>query len=381
MGHADATAVESKSADVTRVRKAEAPSALIEMSQQYLDSPAHFRLLADYLAADGMVQKACECYNKATNIYLEQGKVLKAMAVKLAMWRVSPPCARDVYQITGALKRIESGGNALIKFLSQLGAEELGELFSQMEYELVPAACVLLKPGQVFNHLYLVASGSLKDSLFVSVEDAQRDFRNPTTELGENDYFGEIYPFDAEIPSKSYFEAIGPVEVIKIGKNSLRRLCGKFSNFEVGLLKLCKVRSGSADLDPRSLRRTKRLKMGVALDLLIEWKSDAGKPIQMKGWSQDISVDGICTVLDAKSYAGFTRNDLAGEIKGTTVKIAAGHSYLKVFFSGRIAWWHFISHKGQKTVALGIQLNTLPPNYKGILMSFLSLIRDGADVR
>jgi hypothetical protein len=51
-----------------------------------------------------------------------------------------------------------------------------------------------------------------------------------------------------------------------------------------------------------------------------------------------------------------------------------------VFFSGKIAWWKFISYEGQKSIALGVEFNLVPPNYKGILMSFLNLMRkeDGA---
>ena len=344
-----------------------------------LESPEHCRAYAGFLLADNLPDKAAVYYRRAADAYIGQGQVLKALAVNLAMWRFQPPLSDEIRRISQGLKQPDAQKHPVIQFLSQLDESQLASLFSHMASEKLSAAHTIIKPGQIYDYFYINVSGTLKDSMFMSVQDAQKNYRSPTIEILENEYFGEIYPFDKEIPSHSYIETLSPVEVIKISKESLRKLCARFSHFEVALLKLFKVRQIADNMDVLSLRRTKRLKLGVELDMMIEMVSDGGRPIQLKGYTQDISVDGICTVLDNNSCTHLKARHISEEIVGETIKIAAGLKYLKVFFSGKIAWWKFISHDGQKTIALGIQLNMLPPNYKGILMSFLNLMRGEED--
>lgn len=344
-----------------------------------LDSPEHCLAYAGFLLADNLPDKAAVYYRRAADTYAGQGQVLKALAVNLVMWKFQSPLPEEIRCISKGLKQSDAEKHPVIQFLGRLDESHLACLFSQMDLEKLPAAHTLIKPGQIYDHFYINVSGTLKDSLFMSVEDAQKNDRSPAIEILENEYFGEIYPFDKEIPSHSYIETLSPVEVIKISKESLRKLCARFSHFEVALLKLFKVRQGADNLEPQSLRRTKRLKLGVALDMMVEMVSDGGRPIQLRGYTQDISVDGICTVLDNNSCTRLKAGHISEEIVGETIKIAAGLKYLKVFFSGKIAWWKFISHGGRKKIALGIKLNMLPPNYKGILMSFLNLMRGEED--
>lgn len=344
-----------------------------------LESPEHCRAYAGFLLADNLPDKATVYFQRAADIYARNGQVLEALAVNLAMWQFKKPHPQEIRLISDGLKQLSHENYPLIEFLSQLDESQLAALISHMTAEKLPAAHTLVKPGQIYDHFYIIVSGTLKDSLFVSVEDAQAFYRSPTVEIKAKEHFGEIYPFDKQNPSHSYIETLSAVEVIKIGKENLRKLCANFSNFEVGLLKLFKIRKKSENEDPESLRRTKRLKLGVELDMKIDLVSDNGRPLQLKGFTQDISVDGICAVLDNDSCANLKAHHVADEIIGETIKIAAGLNYLKVFFSGKIAWWKFISHEGQKTIALGVQLNMLPPNYKGILMSFLSLMWGGDD--
>lgn len=338
-----------------------------------LESPEHCRAYAGFLLADNLPDKAAGYFKRAADVYASQGKVLEVLAVNLAMWQFKPPQPNEIRWLSKELRERIDEKHPLIGFLSHLDEDHLVELISHMSTEKLSANHTLIKPGQIYDHFYMIVSGTLKDSLYMSVEDAQTAYRSPTIEINANEYFGEIYPFDKEIPSHSYIETLTPAEVIKISKKNLRKLCAKFSDFEVGLLKLFKIRKASENLDPESLRRTKRLKLGVELNMMIDLVSDQGRPIQLKAYTQDISVDGICAVLENDSCVNLQTNHVPDEIVGETIKIAAGLNYLKVFFSGKVAWWKYISYEGQKTIALGIQLNMLPPSYKGILMSFLSL--------
>jgi CRP-like cAMP-binding protein len=348
-----------------------------------LESPKHCRAYAGFLVADHLPEKAALYYRKAAEIYIDRGQVLRALAVSLLMWQTMPPQPEDIRHFAEAFKQAGTEAPSLIQFLSQLNEALLTALIPHMQTENLDPSTTLIKPGQIHDHLYINVSGTLKDSIFLSVEDAQKTFRSPTVEIRENEFFGEIYPFEKAVTSQSYIETLSPVELIKIGKESLQKLCAEFNQFEVGLMHLLNVRRAAENTEPQSLRRTTRLKLGVPLDMMIEMVSDNGSPIQLKGYTQDISVGGICLVLDGDSCASLKSRQISDRIVGETIKIAAGLNYLKVFFSGKIAWWKFISYEGQKSIALGVEFNLVPPNYKGILMSFLNLMRkeEGASAK
>ena len=347
-----------------------------ERAMPTLDSPKHCRAYAGFLLADHLPDKAAVYYRRAAEIYSRQGQVLRALAVNLIMWQIIPPKSEEIKQISEQLKASNVDGYPIIEFLSRLDIEHFAELIPHMIPENLPASHTIIKPGENYDHIFINVSGTVKDSIFLSVEDAQKTYRSPTIEILENEFFGEIYPFDQEVSSQSYIETLSPVEVIKISKESLSKLCAENSQFEVSLMQLLNVRQVTDDIEPQSLRRTKRLKLGVPLDMKVEMHSGKGdSPVQLKGYTQDISVDGICLVLDGDSCASLKSRQISDRIVGETIKIASGLNYLKVFFSGKIAWWKYISYEGQKTIALGVEFNMVPPNYKGILMSFLNLMR------
>ena len=357
---------------VQKSRGRQVPSNLLMAT---LDSPEHCCAYAGYLMADNLPEKAAVYYCRAAEIYLDQGQVLRALVVRLLMWQTLTPQPDEIRLLSSELKKSDIDGHPLLQFMANLEEEIFADLISYMIPDYLPKSQTLIKPGETYHYFYINVSGTLRDSLFLSMEDAQENYRNPTIEIHENDYFGEIYPFDKDAASQSYIEALTPAEVIKIHKKSLQKLCAKYSQFEVGLMKLLNVRKVADNLEPQSLRRTKRLKLGVELDMRIEMVSGEGSPIQLKGFTQDLSVDGICLVLNTDSWQSMKARNISGEIVGETIKIAAGLNYLKVFFSGKIAWWRYISYNGQKTIALGVEFNIVPPNYKGILMSFLNLMR------
>jgi hypothetical protein len=186
-----------------------------------LESPKHCRAYAGFLMADHLPEKAAAYYRKAADIYIDQGQVLRALAVSLAMWQTVPPQPEDVRHFSEALRKDGADAAPLVQFLSQLDEEVLAALIPHMQAEILDASHTLIKPGQIHNHLYINVSGTLRDAIYLSVEDVQKTSRSPTVEILENEFFGEIYPFEKEAASQSYIETLSPVEVIKISKESL----------------------------------------------------------------------------------------------------------------------------------------------------------------
>ncbi|NIV99306.1 cyclic nucleotide-binding domain-containing protein, partial [Candidatus Saccharibacteria bacterium] len=80
----------------------------------------------------------------------------------------------------------------------------------------MPAGKVVKEIGDPEDHLFFIVSGRLKDSIYLTLQNERKVFRKPTLTLSENDYFGDIYPFNKEQRSQSYIETLEPVELVKI---------------------------------------------------------------------------------------------------------------------------------------------------------------------
>ncbi len=122
------------------------------------------------------------------------------------------------------------------------------------------------KVGDLEDSLNFVISGSLKDSLYDTIDSRDKVYREPVLYFDENDYFGDIYPFDRDKKSNSYIETKSQVELLRISKEKLRKICTKYPKIEHGLLNLLKVRSKeSVDNSRAKLRDIRRIHLKLEL--------------------------------------------------------------------------------------------------------------------
>jgi hypothetical protein len=94
-------------------------------------------------------------------------------------------------------------------------------------------------------------------------------------------------------------------------------------------------------------------------------------PFILDGFSRDISVGGVCVVLDAKhkNIVSISKN-----IKnaGVTIFIPGGGFTLNV--SGSVVWSRRVVSNGKKTLALGIQFKGMTPKVSGLLVVFADML-------
>ena len=106
----------------------------------------------------------------------------------------------------------------------------------------------------------------------------------------------------------------------------------------------------------------------------------ANLPIILEAYSKDISIGGICVVLDAndlsvaKSVSSFSKT-----IKDSIVKISFPSEGMELKVSGKIAWTQETIFRGEKTLAVGIKFQNLSPKLRGMLFVFADNSKDKLD--
>ena len=236
------------------------------------------------------------------------------------------------------------------------------------------------KTGDREKELYFVVSGNLKETDFVPMRKADNTlYRKKASLLGENQFFGEVYPFKDDNKSKSYIETSTRAELVRITKSNLISICKKYPDIEMGLIDLYKVRkkSGNGDALPK-VRKIGRHQLPLKINLHIYTDSKQKDPLILDGYSRDISIGGLCVILDGKykSIASIYQN-----IKDATIEMSLPKEELALKVSGNIVWSREFTWKKRKIVALGFQYKQMSPKFRGMFFMMAdSICNNGGDI-
>ena len=87
--------------------------------------------------------------------------------------------------------------------------------------------------------------------------------------------------------------------------------------------------------------------------------------------SRDISVDGMCIVLDAK-HADVP--SIYKSIKNARIEISLPSGAMTVNVLGSIVWSNEVYQKEQRSLALGIRFEEMSPQMSGMLVVFANML-------
>jgi len=353
------------------------PEILHKLLKKYPDEPGLIRVHADQLKKNGVLDGAAGLYSKASKLFLVKGKIPAAIALKIMQWRISSPAKAEVKNFLLTLAQVVGDDTPVKSFFCQLNFQESMALFSPLEIIHLPPDHTVKKVGDLEDGLYFVISGTLKDSMYNTIDNREKVYRAPNLYLNANDYFGDIYPFDRDKKSNSYIETKSQVELLKIPKEKLRKICTKYPKIEYGLLNLLKVRS-KVPIDDlhEKLRDARRIQLKLDLGVDIILNGSQNTSICMSGFSSDVSIGGMCFMLDEMSLNSSSEIlSLEKGIKNAKVQVNFPIEDLKVSIPGTIVWLSPVSHEGRKTTALGIEFDKMSPKLKGLLMMFFNSFR------
>jgi CRP-like cAMP-binding protein len=300
--------------------------------------------------------------------------MLPAIVAKISQWHIEMPSDQNVKAF---LTELDSNNNRKLPighFFSKLSIHELKALCSLFENIRLPAGQVVKEIGDTEDHLFFIVSGKLKDSIYLTLQNQRKVFRKPTLELSENDFFGDIYPFNKEQRSQSYIETIEPAELVRIPKEKLMRICRKYPNIELGIIDLLSIRSLSdQEGSHETLRKETRHKFSLVLELEIYPEHSPDEAIYLEGASEDISIGGMSIIVDAaKLDAPLTISSLRESASNAKLYVSVVTHTLLLKISGKVAWRREVVHGGAKALALGMQFDEMSPKIRGLLFALFN---------
>jgi CRP-like cAMP-binding protein len=320
---------------------------------------------SDLLKKKKQPEAAVKSYDNAAQLFIDAGKILQAIDSKMLQWKIKLPTSQEAQLFYSILHQGSYYESPLKAFFHRLSYSEMVAVVSKLvRLELSPGK-LIKKTGDPEKNLYFVVSGNLKETVFVPLRKRGGSlYRKRASFLTENQFFGDIYPFKEENKSKSYIETSTRAELVRITKSNLIKICEKYPNIEMGLIDLYNVRkkAGNEKMLPK-VRKIGRHQLPLKINLHIFTNANQKEPLIIDGYSRDVSIGGLCVVLDGKykSISAIYKN-----IKTAKIEMSLPDEELALKVSGNIVWSREFSWKKKKIVALGFRFKEMAPKFKGM---------------
>lgn len=352
--------------------KIESTAEFENVLQIFPNDPALLRAYGDLQVAKNRPGVAAESFGKAARLFIDAGMVLQAIVSKSLEWKINPPSnSKAIRQFFSTLKKAGFQGTPINSFFQKLDNQALvGILFPLIKMRL-PAGRIVKKAGDEEKDLYLAVSGALWATSFHPVEtNSETVYKKSAFHLSENDFFGAVFPFEEKQISKSYVETITRTELIKIPKINLMKVCVKYPEVEEALIELFGSQSGIEETEDFQIDRMgERQEIPITVHLQIHPQSNSEQPLSLSGFSKDISIGGICVVLNSeyRSISAFEKC-----VRNAGVHISLPNEELSLSVKGSAVWSREINIEKNTTVALGIRFQEMSPKARGMLLGFAS---------
>lgn len=346
--------------------------AFSSILKQFPNHPSLLKKYADLLFRQELLDMAAKSYGEAAELYINSGQMLQSMVAKKQQWLIKPPSNREIHLFLSALKQGTFRETPLKMLFDKLSPREILSLISDFVRVRLFAGKVVQKAGDIQTDLYFVVSGTLKDSIYPSLETKEKVHRKRNILLTDDDFFGEIYPFKKDQTCKSDIKTVTQVELVKISRQKLMKLCREFPNIEPALIDLFNIRSGPEKSRPAStVRKAERYQLPIKMNLELAPKGSFKNPLIVDGYSSDISIGGICVVLNGHSdHIGHLLATLPDTADSSKIRVSFPGETMELKVWGNIKWRHEIHFNGRKTLALGIRFQEDSPKLRGMLFMF-----------
>jgi hypothetical protein len=321
-----------------------------------------------------MPKAAVQSYGKAAKLFIESGMMLQAIVSKSLQWKISQPSdLNEARYFFSVLKKGSYQQTPLNAFFSSLSYPAMLAILYRLVKVRLPAGTIVKKNGEGEKDLFFVVSGALRETIYQPIKSGEETlYKKVNLNLAENDFFGNVYPFDEEKRSQSYIEAITQLELVKVSKAGLIKICRKYADVEQGILDLIKNRPDSGqEKTLLTERKGGRLHLPIKINVQIDKDPSGTNPLILGGYSRDISIGGICVVLDAleKVTPSFPKS-----LKNAKVQVSLPSEAMALNVSGTIIWSKELPLEDETSVLLGIQFNKMTPKLKGMMFAFADSI-------
>lgn len=338
-----------------------------DLLKAFPNDPRLHRVFADRLLEEKSIN-ATEEYKTSAKLFIETGMPLQAITSKIFEWRIIKPSKEQGLAFHSALCECNPQNIEAQKFFTKLTYEEMVALMTQMVPHNYPANTMLKKFGDEENELCFVVSGALEETGYHRLDTDQKVKKKSTTNLIEGDIFGEIYPFEGDKLSESDIESITRVELLKISKLKLTALGTEHQNLNLLIRNLCKFYfESNRERYSKTIRKASRHQLPMQVNLKIFIEESGKSPLNISGFTDDISLGGTCVVLGAKYQTGDISH-LTG--KNVKIQMSLPIESISLNILGSIVWGKEIPVEGKKTAIIGVQFKDINPVDRGILKGY-----------
>lgn len=338
------------------------------------DDPELQRVYSDLLTKKKMPDIAAESYGKAANLFIESGMMLQAIVSKSLQWKINRPSdLNEARHFFSMLRKGNYPKTPLNAFFSQLSYPAMMSILYSLTKARLTAGKIVKKNGEGEKDLFFVVSGALRETAYQPVKTEEETlFKKSTFNLSDNDFFGNVYPFDEERLSQSYIEAISQVELVKISKANLIKISRKYPDVEHGVIELFKDRM-QPGLNKTWLTERKGTRHDLPIRVIVQINKDPSgtNPLVLDGYSRDLSIGGICVALERLETAP---GSFSKSIKNTKVEVSLPSEAMALNVSGSIIWCKEVDLEYEKTFVLGIKFEKMSPKLKGMIFAFADSI-------
>ena len=330
------------------------------------NDPALHKAYSALLIKKKQSAEAARSYDKATRLFIDAGKILQAIDTKLLQWRIKRPSPAEAKLFYTTLHGGSYNDSPLKTFFQRLTYQEMVAFVSKLARVTATPGKMVKKTGEREKDLFFIVSGNLKETTFRPVRKQDNTlFRKRASNLIENHFFGDVYPFKDEIASKSYIESTTRTELLRITKPNLMKICKKYPNVELGLIDLYKVRRQSDNGDSKSsVRKIGRHQLPLKINMHIFTNANQKEPLILDGYSRDISIGGLCVILEGK-YKSIS--SIYKSVKTAKIEMSLPDDELALKVSGKIVWSREFTWKRKKIVAVGFRFKKMTPKFRGML--------------
>ncbi len=336
------------------------------------DSPQLVSEFADLLVRRKLLDAAAKSYKMAASLYIDSGKMLSALLVKILEWRIIKPSHKKAHTFYSSLRNANFDSNPVNIFLVSLSYPEMIAITNRFEIARLPAGKIIKKTEGIENNLYFISYGALRAMTYKLLDIKEKAYKKSSIYMTENHIFGDIFPFKKENGSQSYIETVTAVELGKISKPRVMRVCKKYPNVEKALINLFEAITKSlTEALPRKDRISTRQSTSLHISLVIFPEKSGNIRIVLHGYSTDISVGGVGIMLDAE-YANITSVDKT--LKNADIEVCFPSDSFNLNIPVTVIWGKKAYSKGEKTLALGVQFKEMTPKLKRLLVIFADMI-------
>jgi len=332
------------------------------------NDPWLHRFFADLLEREKSFYAAADAYGTAAELFIEAGMIIQAIASKILEWQLLGLSYQEGQDFYSSLRKARSKNTGVQRFFIKMTYPEMIAFMSMLVIRHFPEGSMMKKFGDEENNLYFVVSGTVEKTIYHRLENGKKVQKKSSENLMENDFFGEIYPFEEEKISRSTVETMTRVEFAKISKQRLMKICKRYPRVKRLIHNLYQSRSESHDETfSYTIRKSVRHQLPTQINITIFSDDPDKAPLDLSGFTQNISLGGASIVLEANDETAHF-GSLVG--KQVHIQIYLAIAFVNLSISGTAVWSKEISLEGKKSAVLGIQFKEMTDKNRRLLQGY-----------